>query len=68
MTNLFFLKGESIGHQYVFIFYALLSLINYGLIFLLPETKGKEIPDSVYETENYSDLKFANDIVNENNL
>ena len=63
-----FLKGESIGHEYVFIFYALLSLISCGLIFLLPETKDKEIPDSVYEIENYSDLKKANQKVNKNNL
>ena len=63
-----FLKGETIGHEYVFIFYALLSLINCGLIVLFPETKGEEIPDSVYETENYSNLKKANKKLNENNL
>ena len=49
-------------------FYASLSLINCGLIFLFPETKDNEIPDSVYETENYSNLKKANQKVNENNL
>ena len=31
---------------------------------MLPETRGQEIPDSVYETENYSHLKKAN----QNNL
>ena len=41
----------------MFLFYSCTCLINFGLVFLFPETKGREIPDSVYETENYSSQK-----------
>ena len=40
--------------------YALLLLITYGLVFMFPETKDKEVPDSVHETENYSPMKIVN--------
>ena len=53
------LKGEKIGHEFIFMFYALLCLITSALVFLLPETRGREIPDSVQETENYSAMKKA---------
>ena len=38
----------------MFLFYACTCLIAFGLVFLFPETSGREVPDSVYETENYS--------------
>ena len=40
-------------------FFALLCLITGALVFLFPETRGREIPDSVQETENYSAMKKA---------
>ena len=53
------LKGEKIGHEFIFMFFALLCLITGALVFLLPETRGREVPDSVQETENYSAMKKA---------
>ena len=47
--------------------FALLSLITCGLVFMFPETKDKEIPDSVYETENYSPNKKVNQKIYQNN-
>lgn len=36
---------------------------------MLPETRGQEIPDSVYETENYSQKNLKNlKKANQNNL
>ena len=66
MTNLI-LKGEKTGQEFIFMLFALLSLITCGLVFMFPETKDKEIPDSVYETENYSPNKKVNQKIYQNN-
>jgi hypothetical protein len=31
--------------------YAILTLIDAGIVLIYPETKGKEMPDTIHETE-----------------
>ena len=54
---------EKIGHKFIFMFFALLCLTTSALVFLFPETRGRETPDSVQETNNYSAMKKAQEKV-----
>ena len=47
----FVLKASMYGLSIVMIIYAIISMIAAFLTFLLPETKGKEIPDTLEDVE-----------------
>ncbi len=48
----FFLKAAKTSLSVVMIFYAILAAIGAILGLFLPETKGREIPDTIEEAEN----------------
>ena len=43
---------------FVMIFYAILSTIGGLLSLLLPETKDREIPDTIEEAENFESIEM----------
>ncbi len=54
----FFLKAANTSLSVVMIFYAILAAISAVLGLFLPETKGREIPDTIEEAENLHNFEM----------